>query len=407
MHAAALHGAPGLRCVMDSPRVLLDGRRRLPRHSRRLSVVALSTTPPASPLVVALSPQEQCVLSVRLLVAGLAGMCLGVERRRRRAQSDVGARTMTLVSVGAALFTMAGAYGFDRGDASRLASSVATGVGFIGAGVITVNSTNRIISVDGLTTASTVWCAAALGVAAGIGLTILVSVGCAIATLVLEARTLRYVAKRAMRVLANGKKKATRHRRVDGSAASSDADVQEDLGLPLRQPRAVRTSSVVTLVVEVAELCLPEKTCFLTRTYNGSIPGPTLVTQPGDRLEIQIVNTLSDKDNEARAPNNLEKLNTSNLNAHGLHVPSWQDDITTVIEPGETHTYRYDIPIWHTPGLAWWYHPHANGSSTARTAVGMFGMLAVEDDVIPSHVDEILLVVQTCPFEGELSIKDM
>lgn len=53
-----------------------------------------------SPLVAAISAHDQRVLAVRLAIAGLAGACLGTERRRRRQHSTVGARTMTLVSVG-------------------------------------------------------------------------------------------------------------------------------------------------------------------------------------------------------------------------------------------------------------------------------------------------------------------
>lgn len=154
-----------------------------------------------SSFVAAISAHDQRVLAVRLAIAGLAGACLGTERRRRRQHSTVGARTMTLVSVGSALFTMVGAYGFGpdvKGDVTRLAASVASGVGFIGAGVITVQNDNRTIQIDGLTTAATVWCAAALGVAAGIGLTVLVAAGTVIATLVLEARTIKVSLLRAI-----------------------------------------------------------------------------------------------------------------------------------------------------------------------------------------------------------------
>lgn len=139
-----------------------------------------------------ISTQDQCALAVRLAISGVAGCALGMERRRRRGKTSVGARTMTLVAMGASLFTMVGAYGFSTGDATRLAASVATGVGFIGAGVITVKDDSSKIQVDGLTTAATVWCAAALGVASGVGLTTLVLAGTVIATFVLEARTFAY-----------------------------------------------------------------------------------------------------------------------------------------------------------------------------------------------------------------------
>src|SRR6059058_16969 len=108
-------------------------------------------------------------LSLRLGVAALAGLTLGFERELRARAA--GLRTHSLVAVGAALFTIAGAYGFadiPRGpnvDPARIAAQVASGVGFLGAGAILRHGPG----VRGLTTAATVWLAAAIGVACGAG----------------------------------------------------------------------------------------------------------------------------------------------------------------------------------------------------------------------------------------------
>lgn len=83
---------------------------------------------------------------------------------------------MALVSLGAASFTLCSLYGFSgKWDTSRMASSVASGVGFIGAGVITNNRKSNGVydpssSVRGLTTASAIWVSAAVGVASGTGM---------------------------------------------------------------------------------------------------------------------------------------------------------------------------------------------------------------------------------------------
>jgi MgtC family len=66
---------------------------------------------------------------------------------RDTAARGAGARTHALVSLGAALFTVAGAYGFGdvasaNVDPARIAAQVATGVGFIGAGAIIRNGTS-------------------------------------------------------------------------------------------------------------------------------------------------------------------------------------------------------------------------------------------------------------------------
>lgn len=106
-----------------------------------------------------------------LALAFVLSSVIGFERELR--QKSAGLRTHTLVGVGAALFTLAGWYGFgDRAlgtDATRVASQVVTGIGFIGAGVIFM----RRDGVRGLTTAATIWLTAAVGLAAGAGLWLL------------------------------------------------------------------------------------------------------------------------------------------------------------------------------------------------------------------------------------------
>jgi putative Mg2+ transporter-C (MgtC) family protein len=106
-------------------------------------------------------------LLLRLGLAAALGAVIGFEREVQN--HPAGARTHSLVALGSALFTVAGAYGFtDAGDTldpARVAGQVATGVGFIGAGAIL-----RVgLNVRGLTTAATLWLAASLGVAMAAG----------------------------------------------------------------------------------------------------------------------------------------------------------------------------------------------------------------------------------------------
>jgi putative Mg2+ transporter-C (MgtC) family protein len=109
-------------------------------------------------------------LPIRLTLAALAGVVVGLERELRG--HPAGMRTHTLVAMGAAIFTLAGAYGFpefersNNIDPARLAAQVASGIGFIGAGAILRDGGG----VRGITTASTLWLSAALGVAAGAAL---------------------------------------------------------------------------------------------------------------------------------------------------------------------------------------------------------------------------------------------
>jgi putative Mg2+ transporter-C (MgtC) family protein len=108
----------------------------------------------------------------RLALTLVLAAAVGLERELR--QKSAGLRTHTLVGVGAALFAIAGGYGFMDAagghgvalDPSRVAAQVASGIGFIGGGLIFV----RRDAVRGLTTAAGVWVTAAIGLAAGAGL---------------------------------------------------------------------------------------------------------------------------------------------------------------------------------------------------------------------------------------------
>lgn len=105
--------------------------------------------------------RELKVVVVRLLVASGCGAIIGVERKD--ADRPAGLRSLTLVSVGAALYTLSCTHGISRGDQARAAAQVCTGVGFIGAGVIAKGSIKD--PVRGVTTACAVWVSAAIGTA--------------------------------------------------------------------------------------------------------------------------------------------------------------------------------------------------------------------------------------------------
>jgi len=105
---------------------------------------------------------------LRVVVAAALGGAIGLERELD--EKAAGLRTHVLVSVGATLFTLVGAYGFSdfpRGavDPSRIAAQIVTGIGFLGAGVIF----RQGFTIRGLTTAASLWLVAAIGMAAGAG----------------------------------------------------------------------------------------------------------------------------------------------------------------------------------------------------------------------------------------------
>ena len=107
---------------------------------------------------------EIMIIAVPLLVAAAAGGLIGLERECR--SKSAGFRTMILIAVGSCLFTMLSIIiGGDDKESARIAASVVTGIGFLGAGVILRDG----LTIRGLTTAASVWLAASIGMASGIG----------------------------------------------------------------------------------------------------------------------------------------------------------------------------------------------------------------------------------------------
>ena len=109
---------------------------------------------------------------IRVLVAVLAGACLGWERES--AHKPAGLRTHILVTLGAAATVLASlklqhelvvAGNPGGSDPIKAIAGIVGGVGFLGAGSIIRDNTG----VRGLTTAATIWLAAAIGVACGLG----------------------------------------------------------------------------------------------------------------------------------------------------------------------------------------------------------------------------------------------
>ena len=102
--------------------------------------------------------------ALRILIAAGTGAAVGLERQW--SNKSAGLRTNTLVALGASIFVITGMLTTqDVGDPSRVIGQVVSGMGFLGAGVIFRHGVN----VQGLTTAATLWCSAALGTLAGLG----------------------------------------------------------------------------------------------------------------------------------------------------------------------------------------------------------------------------------------------
>lgn len=110
--------------------------------------------------------------TLRLFVAGVMGILIGLEREYRA--KEAGYRTHFLVALGSSLLMIVSQYGFEsvlktdlvRLDPSRIAAQVVSGIGFIGAGTIILQKQ----IVRGLTTAAGIWATSGIGLAIGAGM---------------------------------------------------------------------------------------------------------------------------------------------------------------------------------------------------------------------------------------------
>ncbi len=141
------------------------------------------------------------------------------------------------------------------------------------------------------------------------------------------------------------------------------------------------------------------------RSYEGTIPAPTLRARPGDVLRITLVNDLPpNRDNEPADATIPHHFNTTNFHFHGGHVDPGGifDNIFRQMEPGQTYDIVIEIPDDHPRGT-YWYHPHRHGGADIQIASGMVGALILEGDfdTVPEIADAVerTLVLSTVVFD--------
>ncbi len=170
---------------------------------------------------------------VRLGAAVLVGALIGLDRQIRN--KPAGLRTIALVSLGSAVFVMTALEGATVDSASRVIQGIVTGVGFLGAGSIVHGRTEE--SVHGLTTAASIWLAAALGMACGLAYWPIVAAGCGFGVVILVTR--------ADRSLVKGPRSVTSERR--------DLQIDDDPEFQKKEWRAQRIGiALLALLVAAA-----------------------------------------------------------------------------------------------------------------------------------------------------------
>lgn len=116
--------------------------------------------------------------------------------------------------------------------------------------------------------------------------------------------------------------------------------------------------------------------------YNGATPGPLLRVQRGEDLDITFQNDLPEE---------------TTVHWHGMLAPADMDGHPLdAVPPGASYRYRYPV----VQGAATnWYHPHPHGRTGAQAALGLAGLLLIEDERaagagLPSGAADVPLVLR-------------
>ncbi|MGC4023505.1 MAG: MgtC/SapB family protein [Cyclobacteriaceae bacterium] len=119
-------------------------------------------------------------IAVRLFISFAIGTAIGLEREYR--SKAAGLRTMIMICLGSTIFTEISIH-LGAANPDRLAANIVTGIGFLGGGVIFKDG----LTITGITTATTIWISAALGMAVGAGEYFIAIVGSGVVLVVLTA----------------------------------------------------------------------------------------------------------------------------------------------------------------------------------------------------------------------------
>jgi suppressor of ftsI len=160
---------------------------------------------------------------------------------------------------------------------------------------------------------------------------------------------------------------------------------------PLLVPRTENGEKVFDLTAQDGERAFFPGKPASTLGFNGAYLGPTIRASRGDKVRVNVTNTLGE---------------TTTVHWHGMHLPAEMDGGPhQVVEPGET--WR---PHWTVTNEAstLWYHPHQMGRTGEHVYRGLAGMFIIDDANsaslgLPSEygLDDIPLVVQDRKFDAD------
>ncbi len=139
---------------------------------------------------------------------------------------------------------------------------------------------------------------------------------------------------------------------------------------------AAQGGTLTTQLVAAPGTVVIGGTSYPRNLYNGAYVPPTLRLNPGDSVNLTLVNNV-----RAGVDTAVYNGNWTNLHYHGFNVsPIKPGDqvVTTAVDSAKSFTFAFRLPAWHPEGL-YWYHPHPHGVSDGQVLGGMSGAIVVGD----------------------------
>lgn len=160
--------------------------------------------------------------------------------------------------------------------------------------------------------------------------------------------------------------------------------------LPIPNLLAPDASNQLRLVVQAGKTAFGQHNAT-TWGYNGSLLGPAIQLRKGQALTVNIHNTLHEE---------------TTVHWHGLEVPGEVDGGPHgIIKPGEQRSVTF------TPdqrAATCWFHPHQHGKTGYQVAMGLAGLILIEDDEsrllrLPKQwgIDDVPVIVQDKKFTAD------
>lgn len=179
--------------------------------------------------------------------------------------------------------------------------------------------------------------------------------------------------------------------------AAQDCPARPDGGTVVADPYSIESQNGVLSAKFVLEHSVDKSGythyCYKYNASGQIVEAPTLRVNPGDQLDLEVVNKIKEGDSKTAAmamppssqttcgDGGAMTLESTNVHFHGLNVPPvcHEDDvINTLIQPGSPgFKYSMQIPATEPPGL-YWYHPHVHGFTEFQVNGGAAGAIVVE-----------------------------